>query len=421
MDYFISKCPDAERILNWAEDKGAQPIDLETVDVHCPNMGEIQASILSHHVWGFLHLCLTGTAKQKFRSTPRRNGLDIWRQLVTEINSRTDVRRHGLRNAVQEPVRAAHIGQVMKAVADWETAYNTYREAGGPEMPFEERKNKFLKILPTALRRDLFRRLTDFGSVYEMKEWVRVQAEMEKQWEVEDRRQGVRPRPAGVHVVEEPLDDEHLELPSEDDMEALMALAPGASQAELLAIQKRFMKYRNGAAQRRFPRRTGETRAGPGGSRPARTLPTRLPGAPGDREPKCVNCGSTAHMAAKCDKAALEPHKRPCFKCGRPGHRAANCRSAQANALIPTDDGAAFIMESVYLGCLEKDPNEWRTINRGASAKVESRPHPTLANFLSRDHFAKLGLYDDDDDNDYETERVTTTTSITTNPPLAPL
>ena len=63
-------------------------------------MTEMSPYILSHHVWGFLQHCLTGAARQTFENTDIRDGLNVWRQLVLEVNSQTACRRHGLRARV---------------------------------------------------------------------------------------------------------------------------------------------------------------------------------------------------------------------------------------------------------------------------------------------------------------------------------
>ena len=134
-DYFVSKCPEAEPILNWAESMGAKEIKRADVQEHgVPVMHEVNPEVLSHHIWGFLQHCLAGSAKQVFRNAERRNGLDVWRALVLEINSRTVCRRHGLRDRVQQPRQAASTADIKKALADWETLYSEYLDAGGAEM-----------------------------------------------------------------------------------------------------------------------------------------------------------------------------------------------------------------------------------------------------------------------------------------------
>ena len=86
-DYMVSRCPDAELILKWAELQGSRTITREELKLGLPLAVEINAEVLAHHVWGFLQHCLTQSALRVFRNSEKRNGLDIWRQLTLEINS----------------------------------------------------------------------------------------------------------------------------------------------------------------------------------------------------------------------------------------------------------------------------------------------------------------------------------------------
>ena len=133
-DYFISRCPDAHPWLEWAERQGAVDITAGRMDAEKREgtiMTELCPYILSHHVWGFLQHCLTGSARQTCKNTNRRDGLNVWRQLVLEVNSQTHCRRHGLRDRVQMQAQVQSVGQLRIAVANWESRYNEYLEAGG--------------------------------------------------------------------------------------------------------------------------------------------------------------------------------------------------------------------------------------------------------------------------------------------------
>ena len=129
-DYLLSKCPHAESILTWAEELGSTKITDELM-VQCAAMTELDPRIFSFHLWGFLHHCLTGMAKRLFKCNRRRCGLDVWRELVLSINTRTDCSRHGLRRACQNPKQAPSNDKVMEYILDWETSYNVYLDAGG--------------------------------------------------------------------------------------------------------------------------------------------------------------------------------------------------------------------------------------------------------------------------------------------------
>ena len=79
-DYFISKCPDAEPWLTWVENHGAAKVDdsaMSAMALGGELMTEISPQVLSHHVWGFLQHCLSGSARQTFKNTTRRDGFNV--------------------------------------------------------------------------------------------------------------------------------------------------------------------------------------------------------------------------------------------------------------------------------------------------------------------------------------------------------
>ena len=84
-DYFISRCPDAQPWLGWAERKGAVEITPGMMDEEKRNghesMTELCPHVLSHHVWGSPQHSLIGAAKQTFQNTKRRDGLNVWRSV----------------------------------------------------------------------------------------------------------------------------------------------------------------------------------------------------------------------------------------------------------------------------------------------------------------------------------------------------
>ncbi len=134
-NYIVSRCPEAEVILNWAEQRGATEITREELVKGIGLAVEMEADVLSHHVWGFLQHGLSHSALQTFRNTEKRNGLEVWRSLVLEINSRTDCRKHGLRDRVQRPAQAADNQSIKLAMGSWEASYNEYLDAGARRCP----------------------------------------------------------------------------------------------------------------------------------------------------------------------------------------------------------------------------------------------------------------------------------------------
>ena len=76
--------------------------------------------------------------------------------------------------------------QVRPALTEWELIYNAYLDAGGGEMSSEDRRGQLLRILPGDVRKEVFRRISDVKSIDDIREWIRIQAELEDQWDAED-------------------------------------------------------------------------------------------------------------------------------------------------------------------------------------------------------------------------------------------
>jgi len=376
-DYFISKCPDGEPWLAWAEHQGATAITSEMI-VEASSSGrlmtEVNAYIFSHHVWGFLQHCVTDQARQTFKNNARRDGLNIWRELVLDINSQTACRRHGLRDKVQMQTQVNANGMVKQALADWESLYQEYREAGGEEMAFEDRRSQLLRILPTELRKDVFRRLEDFRSIGQIKEWIRVQTELEREWNLDDRaRQGQgRARPLNAMGQEEAVEKEL----DEYDMEALMALGPESSNADILAVQAKFRNF-GGRMARRPPAPSAGARGGA----------DRLPGA--TRLARCINCGKEGHETKDCRAPRKEKQERPCWNCGKPGHLSAQCPNKPVKALEQP--------AGPHLGCVTQEAG-WLPV-RGARAggAVKTPKSVTLGDFITKGMFSELRDKDGDE------------------------
>ena len=109
---------------------------------------------------------------------------------------------------------------MWKGIADWESLYIEYMDAGGAAMDYEDRRGQLLRILPRDLRRDLFRRINDFHSIASLKEWIREQLELERQWNDTDH-PGARAKSAGMIQACHPDGEEQSdEEAGEYDMEA---------------------------------------------------------------------------------------------------------------------------------------------------------------------------------------------------------
>ena len=52
--------------------------------------------VLGGHLWAFLDLNLTGQTKEVFNNVPSMHGLEVWRRLIGELFSVTDLRQMDL-------------------------------------------------------------------------------------------------------------------------------------------------------------------------------------------------------------------------------------------------------------------------------------------------------------------------------------
>ena len=107
-------------------------------------------------------------------------------------------------------------------------------------MEFEDRRSQYLRIPPKELGKEVFRKLTGSKSIPEIKEWVRVQTELEREWEGDDasRRRLPATRPANVLEVDEMT----------AELNALCVNFEDGMSDEVLAT---FKKFGNGGGQRR--------------------------------------------------------------------------------------------------------------------------------------------------------------------------
>ena len=85
--YMVYKAPVLKELLEWAEAQEGDYINNEVVVKACAaKRSDEQATAVNSQIWGFLSLCLRGTAEVMFRRADCMNGLEVWRRLVRQID-----------------------------------------------------------------------------------------------------------------------------------------------------------------------------------------------------------------------------------------------------------------------------------------------------------------------------------------------
>ena len=162
----------------------------------------------------------------------------------------------------------------------------------------------------------MFRKLSEFKNLEEVKDWIRVQVELERVWEQDDRDRG--PRARGLNALEPEVEGEE---PTEADMQALFSIGPTSPISEILAVQNRFKRFASTKGRSKGANSGGKG-SGKGGN-PWQDGNATLPGAA--RKPKCANCGLENHETKDCRRPRLAMGDRLCHDCGKPGHISKNC------------------------------------------------------------------------------------------------
>ena len=105
----------------------------------------IDPSVLDGHLWAFLNLNLTHQTTEVFNNVPSMHGLEVWRRLIGELFSLTDLRQMDLQSIVYAPARATSLQRIRPAIENWETSLRKYAEVGG-HIDDKSKRNIVLKI-----------------------------------------------------------------------------------------------------------------------------------------------------------------------------------------------------------------------------------------------------------------------------------
>lgn len=360
-NYLMGAMPEVKLLFQWAEDMQYQEITLEaTKTLHEKFMLENDPVTMSHHLWRFLNLNLTGDAKLMHQNTELSNGLEVWRKLTLEIVSRSAARRKILRERVWNPRTISSLAAVKISIEQWEGQIKEFVEAGGDAPQDDMRQELLIGILPEGLQEHILWRESDFASYHQLREFIHRKVEHLL-------RLKSRGRPISL-----------AELGEQATMEEVLKVLPdGATDDAILSAVK---------GRQWGPR--------PGGGRPRN--PTQNPPPRDRRDISCVNCGGSGHMAAECTAEKLPKHKRPCFICRRPGHLARDCAEKQAQHIDHEDEAQSY---NLCMLC-EEDPHDgWSKPSKRHTMKPQRVP-VTLTDYLSPTFYSKLKEKEEEEDDD---------------------
>ena len=124
--------PYIKHLLKWAEDKQHETTTVEeTKTLQSRFMIESDPAHLSHHLWRYLNLNLTGDAKMILQNSEVGSGLDVWRKLMLEIVPLCAARRKSLRDVVWNPRPISSLATVKMSIEKWEGQIKEFKDAGG--------------------------------------------------------------------------------------------------------------------------------------------------------------------------------------------------------------------------------------------------------------------------------------------------
>ncbi len=111
-NYLMGTMPEVKALLKWAEERQHAKIEYDDlIALNETRMLDNCAVVMSHHVWRYLNLNLTGGAKTIHTNTDESNGLEVWRKLTLDITSRSAARRKLLHDQVYNPKHRQFAGR----------------------------------------------------------------------------------------------------------------------------------------------------------------------------------------------------------------------------------------------------------------------------------------------------------------------
>ena len=356
--YFISKAPILKGILDWAEEKDRETIDVDLLRKAIGRqLTEDQILTMNAAIWGFLSGALHGTAETIFKRAEPLNGIESWRRIVRFIDHGREIRLETLRREVKmlhlKPIK--EIEAVEEGVAEFENTILEYEQAGGTAFQDGEMKSDLLAILPAALRENLLWQASDTGTFQKFRDMVVAQAA----------KVAMNRRKMAVNHL-------HDEAKCEDEEQPGIDMASISNVEDFIAAVNRMWK--SGAGGRR---QGGQRQDGQRDDRPPR---------------KCPNCGKT-HAERKCPEPPVAPGDRKCWSCNKKGHTSSACPDKKRSPVKAIEDGPAPFFGQMGCNMIIDDDGggEFNMVRRGG----RPRPHqPTLGDYISANTYSALSNAD---------------------------
>ena len=351
-NYCVARHHMMTHILEWAENRGSNPVTKDDVEKLRPWMNE-DPHVINHLLWGFLNINLVGAAKDIFSNTEQSNGLEVWRKIHALNGASAERRQEEHYQKIHHPKPAANAGDVANALENWDTSQRLHRQCGGLPLREVELRSIILRLLPHDIKMHIIQVSQSILTYENLKNYVKEHARVISV-------HMTKSTPAHLAETEdfgESITDEFLErtenLTASDQLLEL-GFAPGteayAALATKLAARKNVWRAGKG---RKFEK--GGTKGGgkgkvdSGGGKGAGKGGFAAPKSK-DGRPICVNCNEIGHDQTSCTKPRVEAKDRLCLRCDKKGHTARQCKSGLPLKEIGAEEG-----EDQYTLSLEED------------------------------------------------------------------
>ena len=314
--YLISKYPTIFKILDWAEKQRNTTISNELALSLQPWLDD-DILVISHFLWGFFNVNLTGSAFEIFSNVPISNGLDVWRRLMNKVNDKSPARKDELLHLINNPGKTSKCEDMDKLLESWDTNLRIYRELGGEELSEDQKKHILKKMIPQILVDGMIMQNQNSTSFEALRQWIQEKAKA-----IATQNSLNHKQPA-LTLHREELADEDLDALLELDFEeAFAATGQDGTADNIFALQARFQKRRAFVSKGRGKGEKGKDKGSGKGL-----------GKNGEKQLRCTNCGRRGHDGASCRQPKKDFKERPCYTCGKPGHLAVNCPDKPAGSV----------------------------------------------------------------------------------------